>query len=176
MTYDTLIETSNLVLIAKKICQPCSFIGKFFFEVQADSRIYKCVYGFRKISQNISRYSIIRQTVERIGKNSETIFEDSIFLSRLWAAVKVFEHKLYISFSNSFLKSFYIAPVQAISFGVIIACLTNLSLSLIAKNEIGFLGWVITMLILFAGLIGLYARVNWDELKETSCLLRWLKW
>lgn len=154
MTYDTLIKTSNIVLAAKNICQAYSFIRNCFFNMLRDSLIYKFFYVFREINQNILKYSIMSQTVERIGRNSEGIRKDSFFLRRALAAVRVYKHKLNVYFVNSFMKSFYsefkksfyAAPVQAISFGVIIVCLTNLLFSLMAKREIHFLGWGMAIL------------------------------
>jgi len=63
-------------------------------------------------------------------------------------------------------------PLKSISLIIVVLILANMVLSVLIKKEIDLFGWIIRGGFLFAALSGLFCRAGWNEVKNTSFILR----
>jgi len=77
-----------------------------------------------------------------------------------------------VNFSKKIKKDLMPDPLKSISLIILVLILANTVFSILIKKEINLFGWIIRGGFLFAGLSGLFCRAGWNEIKNTSFILK----
>ena len=64
------------------------------------------------------------------------------------------------------------APLKTASVIAIVAIVTNIVLSISLNKDVGLLGWLVRLALLFVGLGGIFCDAKLDEVEKTSFILK----
>ncbi len=175
-----IIETSIFLNLLQRFYKIFYFLNQRLNDPIKNSRIYKlwsAVYNGIMIG---SKYSFFTRVTE-IKQPGATIpvLDNSWFLRSLLGFYKARKNStMYYLSRSSLIKSgrdsvenLYFSPAKQISAAIIIAVLTNIILSFICQTAISRWGWLLRGLFLVAGCIGLFCKVDWPTVKESSKFL-----
>ena len=72
----------------------------------------------------------------------------------------------------------YNLSVRSISIIILIVVMANIFLYNILRSfedvEIGFFGWMVRVILLFVGSVGIFCKSQFKDLKETSLFISWI--
>lgn len=148
--------------------------------VYCDSRTYKITGRFWSGTRVVFKYSFLGRVAEISEKISAPALDNSNLAKCPLNLYNMMKLKIadYARTSTSVAallsakRDIYVSPVKIGSVIVVIAILINTIFSVLLNKEIVLAGWVIRLIFLFIGLSGLFCNADWEEVKETSFVLK----
>lgn len=178
-----LIENSIFVLLLKKLGKGYYYVEQWLDQTYKNSQINKIIKKIRNGLKVCFIYSFLSKISGINEEKDITILDQSIFIQWIINLYKKWRQKLIFYLKSSKIysleeqlrKEFYSLPVKTISIIVTVTVVTNIFFSIFLRKEIGLLGWILRGLFLFIGLTGIFCNANWQGLKKTSLVLRYLE-
>lgn len=131
------------------------------------------------------KYTFLWKITEIKEKDILLILENSKFVSWLLGVYSPWKHKMTSYFRKSAVanlkdaiaKELYLLPVRTTSIILVTIIITNTFFSIVLlsrEKEITLLAWIIRVLFLIIGLAGLFCNVNFEDIKRTSFVVKYM--
>lgn len=181
--FEVLAETSKFVSSARKLQRGYCNFERRLDGVYKNSQIYIIVKKNWKTIKIYGGYSFLgRITEPKEEKGDIAIVNNSAVVKRLKNLSKKWLYNLvfYFKISKSgnlleqFKKDFYTLPIKTLTTIIIIVITTNIIFSILLKDEINFLGWILRVSLLFIAYGGLSSYLAWENIKKTSYFIRYM--
>lgn len=164
----------------KKINQGYLAIEERMSFVYLDSftgQLIKKIIQLLKISFQLSIFGRLTK-IEQIA--SRDFFRTSNIIRAFSAGIRYLKYKLTIISARSSLfayikdmkYSFFLKPLQVGGTVIVIMIIINLVLSIIIQKQITIWHWLISGLLLYIGLAGLFCNAEWEDIKKTSFFIK----
>ena len=182
MISGTLIETSGILNLLKKLCFGYYSIEQRVDEIYKNSRTHRLAerlcYWIKVCFSESFLGRII--DIDIAEKDNLVILKNSRFVKWLLRLYRTWENKVRIYLETSATvnltkeakKELYFLPVKTFGIIVVTAVPINIFIAIVLNKEIGLLGWAIRGLLLFVGLGGLFCNATWEDIKRTNFFIR----
>lgn len=167
----------TLKTIYVRYCRP----QRWFYDIYRNSAVNEIINSFYKRAIIAFRYSLLGRLTDMENAacgqsaliNSKVLNCLSNLYSKCSARISGYSNKSKIFYSAIELKSeLRFHPAKAGGVIIFTAVLTNIVLSLLLHKEISSFGWGMRWVLLAVGLLGMFCKVGWEELKRTSWLMK----
>lgn len=175
-----LLDTSVIALSLKYLyrcyCRTEQRIG----DIYLNSQTYRLINGFWQSIRVSFRFSFLGRITEIREEGNTALLDNSrtvqylIYFYKRWRdkAIYYLNTSKTVDLTKENKQNFYLLPVKTLSIIVIIAVVTNVTLSIILRRDIGLWGWSMRGLVLFVGLGGLFCDADWSTLKNSSVIFK----
>jgi hypothetical protein len=172
-------DDSVFISFLKKAIRGYRLIESSLAEAYKDSLIYRLIRAFYEGARINLKYSFLGRITQI---SAESCINNSKFIRWLLNAYNTRKESIInyagaSKFANSakeFKNDFFSLPVKTAGILLIAAVLSNIFFSLLFKKEIGVSGWVIRGLLLLLALSALFCSATWQEIKDTSFILKFI--
>ena len=174
-----LLETSITVLIFRCVCRWYVCLEQKASCIYRDSQIYRMTKVFREKIKVCFRYSFLGRITE-IKEANPALLDNSRVVQYLINFYKRWRDKVthyskassIVSLARDTKEQVIFCPVKIISIITVTTILVNAALSVILQKQIDLWSFLIQVLFLFAGTVGLSCEAGWSTVKESSVFLR----
>lgn len=175
-----LTPTSIFITFFKKLyiryCHIELWLGNLF----KNSHISNTIQNFWQTTKITAGYSFLGKISDIEIENYSLVFYNSKFIKNLFQISEILKNKIrfYLERSTSVTwiketeKELYLSPIKIGSTILIAGILTNILFSFLFYKEIRLLGLVMRGLFLIIGLGGLFCEANWEDIRNTSFILK----
>lgn len=180
MSWEELLDTSSAISSGKYFCKSYLCIERTVTKAYCNSQVYKLVNTFNANVNFFFTCSFLTRIAEIKQTTTPVILSNSCMVKSALALYKNFQIKLINYFKvslvakalNDLKTELYFSPIRIISIFMVIVITVNLVLCLVLKKEMSIWGYLMRGLFLFAGIPGLFCKVDWPTLKENSIFFR----
>ncbi|MBM3254486.1 MAG: hypothetical protein FJZ16_09555 [Candidatus Omnitrophica bacterium] len=175
-----LLETSIIFTKIKFIFNSYLLIEELINRIYKESLMHYIIKKLLKRIKLFFKYSFFSKITEIKEQKIYAFFDNSKSINFMLTAWFLFKHNLFkyldLSISLSVVKKIqnkvYLFPVKTASIVIILMIIVNISVALLFENKIGPFEWFAQGMFLFISLDSLSSNTRWEELKETSFILR----
>lgn len=165
-------------MMLKALREASSSARPVFFK---NSYVYSLNENFRQKIKVSFRYSFLAKVIGMLRnidmapalKNSQFLGWSLDFCKKLnYRIINYVETSIFKKSFEELKEDLSSAPLKRIGIILVIAALINVFFSLLLKNEIRFIDWIMWGLLLFIGGSGQFSNISWQTLKTNSLILK----
>ena len=183
MKINRILETSIIVSFILYVYGIYISIERKIDDVYKDSVLYRLISEFSERIKIYFKYSFFGRITEINQEENSLILDSSKVVQWVMVSYKKNMDKI-VNYSNmssvsgfagQIKSEFDLLPVKTGGIIVVIAVLVDIILSIMLQKDVSLLGWIVRGVLLFVGAGGIFNSASWDEIKNTSIALRYLK-
>jgi hypothetical protein len=177
-----LLETSIIISLLKNLRKRYCYLQQRIDKIYKYSQIYRLIQGLGNEIKVCFRYSFLGRITDIEKEESKMILDNSWIMQYFLSFYKRWKSKFIYCLKTSKVMNliketkgeFYILPVKRGSTIVVIAVVTNITLSIILQKDISLGGWLIRGALLLLGIAGLFCIADYQSFKDSSIIFKLL--
>src|SRR3989338_7073049 len=177
---DKILETSVILSLIKHLGKWYRHIKQRAIDIYDYSHTYILIEIFPQKVKTYFKYSFFGKITDITIERNIAVLDESLVISWLVRIYRTGKDKIINYFNSSFIREIILElknklnfmPIRMSSIIIIMAIMLNLLLSILSRNQISFMGWLIRIMLLFISFAGLFNSVSLGEVTKTSFVLR----